>query len=91
MRLKNSSESTMIAMGKRWFTNNKVTPAIIKTGEESELVLGVDEILQHVGDFGRFQKLLLFLVSLLYIPIAFHPFLMYFATLVPSWKCRGNR
>ena len=64
--------------------------AISNTGEENEFVLGVDEILHHVGDFGRFQKLMLFLVSFLYIPIAFHPFLMYFATLVPSWRCRPN-
>ena len=60
------------------------------TGENTELVLGVDEMLPYVGEFGKYQKLMLLLVSLIYTPIAFHPFLMYFATLVPSWKCQTN-
>jgi len=66
------------------FTTNSIT------GEKNEFVLGVDEMLPYVGDFGRYQKLMIFLVSLLYTPIAFHPFLMYFATLVPSWECVAN-
>ena len=39
-------------------------------GKQSEFVLGIDEILPHVGDFGRYQKLMIGLVGLLYIPIA---------------------
>ena len=58
------------------------------TNEQPLVALSIEDIFPYIGEFGRYQKLLLVIVALLYIPVAFHPFLMYFATIIPSWTCK---
>ena len=50
----------------------------------------LDQVLQRVGEFGRFQKLLDAMLFLMNIPIACQILITYFATLTPTWKCRNG-
>ena len=57
---------------------------------KSKRVYSIDEILPYIGEFGRYQKLLDVMIFIITFPMSYHPVLMYFATLVPSWKCVKN-
>ena len=59
-------------------------------GSSSTLLLTVDEILPYIGEFGRYQILLDVAVFVVMCPVALHPVLMYFSTLVPDWKCNTS-
>lgn len=52
--------------------------------------LNVDEILAKIGEFGRFQIILVAVITMANIPIVIQPFFMYFGTLAPMWECNLN-
>ena len=58
-----------------------------EAGGMTTMELSVDEILPHIGEFGRYQILLDVAVFLVMCPAVLHPVLMYFSTLVPDWRC----
>jgi len=47
----------------------------------------LEQVLQHVGEFGRFQKILDLLLLTLNFPIALQIFSTFFTTLTPTWVC----
>ena len=48
------------------------------------------EFLQIINGFGKYQKLLDLLFSLMVIPCGYSTLVMYFAALNPKWKCTKN-
>lgn len=48
------------------------------------------EFLQIINGFGKYQKLLDLLFSLMIIPCGYSTLVMYFAALNPKWKCADN-
>ena len=46
-----------------------------------------DTALQHVGEFGRHQKRIYFLVSLISLPLAAQMLIVVFVGAIPEWKC----
>ena len=52
--------------------------------------LSVDELLPFVGEFGKFQKLLVAFYCLAIIPTTFQILIMYFAALDSPWQCTPN-
>ena len=57
---------------------------------EYEVTLNAEEILRHVGEFGRFQKLIDGIFCLIYFLVGLQILIMYFATITPTWKCISN-
>ena len=51
------------------------------------IVMDVDELLRHIGELGKSQLILLFLLSLLMIPTAYQSLSMTFIAINPSWVC----
>lgn len=49
--------------------------------------IDVDEYLQHVGQFGKFQILLIFLFNLLILPSTYQTMIMGFVGNNPDWRC----
>ncbi|XP_016952858.1 organic cation transporter-like protein [Drosophila biarmipes] len=49
--------------------------------------MGYDEAISHVGDFGRYQKIIYFLICLTSIPVAFHKFAGVFLLAKPDFRC----
>lgn len=61
----------------------------LKTGGQSEKSMDFDDLLPHVGEFGRYQKLLIFLICLpACIPCGFHAFNQLFMSPFPPHWCR---
>ncbi|XP_050687344.1 carcinine transporter-like [Eriocheir sinensis] len=61
----------------------------LKTSKPSEKSMDFDDLLPHVGEFGRYQKLLIFLICLpACIPCGFHAFNQLFMSPVPPHWCR---
>lgn len=56
--------------------------------QESLDAINVDSMLWHVGDFGRYQYMLMFLFSVINALSAFHYFGQTFISLVPNFKCQ---
>ena len=51
----------------------------------------IDDIMKHIGEFGRSQFLFLFLLCLIMIPAAYQTYLITFIGINPSWTCNyGN-
>lgn len=50
----------------------------------------VEQVLQHIGEYGRFQKVLDLLFFVMNISVSCQIFTAYFSTLTPSWQCRRN-
>ena len=51
-------------------------------------VIDVDTMLWHVGDFGKYQCILMVLFSVINILSAFHYFGQTFIGVVPDYKCK---
>ncbi|XP_037785956.1 carcinine transporter-like [Penaeus monodon] len=61
----------------------------LKTGGQSEKSMDFDDLLPHVGEFGRYQRLLIFLICLpACIPCGFHAFNQLFMSPFPPHWCR---
>ena len=52
--------------------------------------LDVDQILPHVGEYGRFQIMLQSMLCVAMIPQTLQILLMYFAAYNPPWRCVFN-
>jgi len=52
--------------------------------------LEIDDFLELIGPFGKSQKLLLVMFSLIIIPSVYQTLIMSFVGSSPSWKCVGN-
>ena len=50
----------------------------------------IDEVLEQIGQIGKFQIIVLILFSLLYMPPAFQAFNIVFLADSPQWKCTGT-
>ncbi|XP_060516080.1 organic cation transporter protein-like isoform X2 [Cylas formicarius] len=57
---------------------------------DNEAALDIDGMLAHVGDFSRYQLMLMFLFSIINILSAFHYFGQTFTSLVPLHKCNAT-
>lgn len=55
-----------------------------------EELIDVDTMLQHSGDFGRYQYILLFLFSVINVLSAFHYFGQTFISVIPDYKCQKS-
>ena len=54
--------------------------------------LTVDEVLNHIGEFGLFQKILDGIFFILSIPMSYQIIIMYLLTINPPWSCiHGSR
>ncbi|XP_063863454.1 carcinine transporter-like [Scylla paramamosain] len=61
----------------------------MRHSKPSEKSMDFDDLLPHVGEFGRYQKLLIFLICLpACIPCGFHAFNQLFMSPVPPHWCR---
>ncbi|XP_045626153.2 carcinine transporter [Procambarus clarkii] len=61
----------------------------LKSANHSQKSMDFDDLLPHVGEFGRFQKLLIFLICLpACIPCGFHAFNQLFMSASPPHWCR---
>lgn len=49
--------------------------------------MDVDQMLKHVGDFGRYQWLLMGLFAIINIFSAFHYFAQTFISVIPGYQC----
>ncbi|XP_017084227.1 organic cation transporter-like protein [Drosophila eugracilis] len=49
--------------------------------------MGYDEAIVHLGDFGRYQKIIYFLICLTSIPVAFHKLASVFLLAKPDFRC----
>ncbi|EDW43464.1 GM26579 [Drosophila sechellia] len=49
--------------------------------------MGYDEAIIHLGDFGRYQKIIYFLICLTSIPVAFHKLAGVFLLAKPDFRC----
>ena len=56
----------------------------------AEQYVSVDEMLHHVGEFGRFQWMIQLLLCVMQFPPTFPSLIMYFAALTPAWRCSTN-
>lgn len=62
----------------------------LHTMSETIVYKNIDDVLQQVGSYGRFQLLLNFALCITMIPISFPILLMYFAARDPPWRCVNN-
>ena len=92
--LKNISAFHVVYCGKRITYSSAtitlsfpLTMAMSMREIEPTKQINVKDILPYIGDFGRYQKLLCFVLSVTVFPIAMQPTFAYFATLTPSWRC----
>ena len=53
------------------------------------LFVNVDQYLEHIGEFGKMQKLLLVMFSLIIMPSTYQISLLTFTGYNPSWRCTG--
>ena len=53
-------------------------------------VFTVNDAIIYIGSFGRYQKIVDIIIALVIFLISSQPFVMYFATLEPSWRCHSN-
>ena len=53
------------------------------------LFVNVDQYLEHIGEFGKMQKLLLVMFSLIIMPSTCQISLLTFTGYNPSWRCTG--
>ena len=60
---------------------------VADNNKEKKRELSFDEILPYVGEFGRFQIILLSMFCFALTPMTFHTLIMYFAALNPAWEC----
>ncbi|XP_002158070.2 organic cation transporter protein [Hydra vulgaris] len=75
--------------GRRTETNASELPILTNEHVPCQ-VLDVDNFLVLIGEFGRMQKLLVFLFSLMIIPSAYHTLIMSFIGNEPGWRCTSN-
>ena len=61
-----------------------------KTRGASSTSTNMEEVLEQVGEFGQYQIVMSVILSLMVLALAFHPAIMYFVTLTPTWRCAPN-
>lgn len=54
------------------------------------LVLSMDEALERVGEFGRYQRVLDIIICLINVPVAMQVLMSTFTTVTPNWKCHPD-
>ena len=60
-------------------------------GEKDILIIkNLDDILPYVGEIGRYQIILIFLMSLMILVAGFPVLIMFFAGQNPPWQCVTN-
>lgn len=60
------------------------------TDRSKKKVLDIDEILPYIGEFGKFQKILVAMLTIIYFSMSFQILMIYFSTMIPSWQCNAN-
>ena len=50
----------------------------------------VEELLDDLKSYGRYQKILNIMLAILYVPASFQIMIMYFIAVQPKWRCLGN-
>lgn len=62
------------------------------TTDEKEVTknLSIDEMLNLVGEYGRYQKIINILFCITMFPSCFHVLIMYFCVKNPPWRCALN-
>ena len=59
-------------------------------GEVEIEYVDMDEYIKHVGEFGRYQLLILFLIIIGTFPLVFPVLIFYYIGHGPKWKCNPN-
>ena len=57
---------------------------------EKKMILDIDGILPYIGEFGRFQKILVGMIFVIYFAMSYQILIIYFSTMIPMWECNGN-
>lgn len=52
--------------------------------------LNIDEVLELIGEYGQFQRILNVIFGLMEIPYVFTVYIMFFTALPPDWRCVSN-
>ena len=52
--------------------------------------LNIDEVLELVGEYGTYQRILNVIFGLMEIPYVFIVYIMFFTALPPNWRCVSN-
>lgn len=60
--------------------------------EENEfnISFNIDDIMQHIGEFGLFQKLLIIVLFISCLPTSYQILMFYFFTITPRWMYKTN-
>ena len=58
--------------------------------EEIIKINAIDEVLPYVGEFGKYQIILVFMLALMVLTAGFPVLIMYFAGQNPPWQCVYN-
>ena len=53
-------------------------------------MVNIDEMLEIVGEYGRFQKMINVILCVFTLPSFYHVMLAFFAAHDPEWKCKAN-
>ena len=61
-----------------------------KMGKDTIKVNSIDEILPYVGEFGKYQIMMVSMLSTMILASGFPILIMYFAGQNPAWKCVHN-
>ena len=81
---------TVITMAEDEKFEEKVVEMDQKAGKDMMKVNTIDEILPYVGEFGKYQIMLVAMLSTMILASTFPILIMYFAGQNPAWKCVNN-
>ena len=81
---------TVITMAEDEKFEEKVVEMDQKAGKDMMKVNTIDEILPYVGEFGKYQIMLVAMLSTMILASTFPILIMYFAGQNPAWKCVHN-
>eukprot|EP00795_Rhopilema_esculentum_P001447 gene1447-15872_t len=64
----------------------------MRSADEEEIIKinAIDEVLPYVGEFGKYQITLIFMLALMILTAGFPVLIMYFAGQNPPWQCVYN-
>ena len=80
----------IITMADKEKFQEKNTEIDSKEVQDGMKVNSIDEILPYVGEFGRYQIVLVSMLSIIILCCGFPILIMYFAGQNPAWKCVNN-